>query len=319
MPPLRSAPPCRRPAGEELRHAYPAGRRHRRHRPPNRPRPGRRRPPGGRPGPHPGPAPRRRGPGRRRPGPHGRRQGRVSGRFRGDRAHADRHPRPGRPQAPGPRHGPDQPAAHGRHGQPARRRRRGPGHRPGVAYAYDPAGSPVKDEDAPLWRNPPPQFAPVVAAVGNMERRVTAAGGLVLRLGHLYGPDSSFDPDGGGLTRRPAGHSTSSTTSPPWSTTGCPRWRPGSALPPPGTSPPGWPASSSAAGRGLHDRPGRRRQHPRPPPAGLEAHLHQLASRPHRRPRHPSSPMKTGTLRRRLNDVDCQPRWQDRGRIPRTG
>ena len=199
----------------------------------------------------------------------------------------------------------------------------------GVAYAYDPAGSPVKDEDAPLWRNPPRQFAPVVAAVRNMERRVTAAGGLVLRLGHLYGPGSSFDPDGGGLTRRlhagrlpligdgaslfsfihahdvatailaavehpaPAGHSTSSTTSPPWSTTGCPRWRPGSALPPPGTSPPGWPASSSAAGRGLHDRPGRRRQHPRPPPAGLEAHLHQLASRPQRRPRHPLTRPRT--------------------------
>jgi nucleoside-diphosphate-sugar epimerase len=72
----------------------------------------------------------------------------------------------------------------------------------GVAYAYDPAGSPVKDEDAPLWRNPPPQFAPVVAAVRNMERRVTAAGGLVLRLGHLYGPGSSFDPGGGGLTGR---------------------------------------------------------------------------------------------------------------------
>jgi nucleoside-diphosphate-sugar epimerase len=72
----------------------------------------------------------------------------------------------------------------------------------GVAYAYDPAGSPVKDEDAPLWRDPPRQFAPVVAAVRNMERRVTAAGGLVLRLGHLYGPGSSFDPDGGGLTRQ---------------------------------------------------------------------------------------------------------------------
>jgi nucleoside-diphosphate-sugar epimerase len=42
----------------------------------------------------------------------------------------------------------------------------------------------------------------VVAAARNMERRVTAAGGLVLRLGHLYGPGSSFDPDGGGLTRR---------------------------------------------------------------------------------------------------------------------
>jgi nucleoside-diphosphate-sugar epimerase len=67
----------------------------------------------------------------------------------------------------------------------------------GVAYAYDPAGSPVKDEDAPLWRNPPAQFAPVVAALRDMERRVTWAGGLVLRLGHLYGPGSSFAPDGG--------------------------------------------------------------------------------------------------------------------------
>jgi nucleoside-diphosphate-sugar epimerase len=72
----------------------------------------------------------------------------------------------------------------------------------GVAYAYDPTGSPVKDEDTPLWHHPPTQFAPVVAAARNMERRVTAAGGLVLRLGHLYGPGSSYDPDGGGLTRR---------------------------------------------------------------------------------------------------------------------
>jgi nucleoside-diphosphate-sugar epimerase len=71
----------------------------------------------------------------------------------------------------------------------------------GVAYADDPAGSPVKDEDAPLWRDPPTQFAPVVAALRNMERRVAAAGGLVLRLGHLYGPGSGFAPDGG-LTRR---------------------------------------------------------------------------------------------------------------------
>jgi nucleoside-diphosphate-sugar epimerase len=71
----------------------------------------------------------------------------------------------------------------------------------GVAYAYDPAGSPVKDEDAPLWRDPPTQFAPVVAALRNLERRVTAAGGLVLRLGHLYGPGTSY-ASGGGLTRR---------------------------------------------------------------------------------------------------------------------
>jgi nucleoside-diphosphate-sugar epimerase len=67
----------------------------------------------------------------------------------------------------------------------------------GVAYAYDPAGSPVKDEDAPLWRDPPGQFAPVVDALRDLERRVAAAGGLVLRLGHLYGPGSSFSPHGG--------------------------------------------------------------------------------------------------------------------------
>jgi nucleoside-diphosphate-sugar epimerase len=67
----------------------------------------------------------------------------------------------------------------------------------GVAYAYDPAGSPVKDEDAPLWRDPPAQFAPTVAAAVEQERRVAAAGGLVLRLGHLYGPGSSYAPDGG--------------------------------------------------------------------------------------------------------------------------
>jgi nucleoside-diphosphate-sugar epimerase len=67
----------------------------------------------------------------------------------------------------------------------------------GVAYAYDPAGPPVKDEDAPLWHHPPTQFAPTVAAAVEQERRVTWAGGLVLRLGHLYGPGSSFGPDGG--------------------------------------------------------------------------------------------------------------------------
>jgi NAD dependent epimerase/dehydratase family len=196
----------------------------------------------------------------------------------------------------------------------------------GIAHAYDPAGSPVKDEDAPLWRNPPRQFAPVVAAVRNMERRVTAAGGLVLRLGHLYGPGSSFDPDGGGPTRRlhagrlplvgdgaslfsfihahdvatailaavehpaergqrrrrPAhpGPRLAARDGGP-ARRSHPPARPGLAGPPP----------RRRLGRGLPDRPGRRRQRPRPPPAGLEAHLHQLASRPHRRPRHPSSPV----------------------------
>jgi nucleoside-diphosphate-sugar epimerase len=67
----------------------------------------------------------------------------------------------------------------------------------GVAYAYDPSGTPVKDEDAPLWQHPPTQFASVVAALANQEGQVASAGGLVLRLGHLYGPGSTFSPEGG--------------------------------------------------------------------------------------------------------------------------
>jgi nucleoside-diphosphate-sugar epimerase len=66
-----------------------------------------------------------------------------------------------------------------------------------LAYAYDPAGTPVKDEDDPLWRRPPTQFAPVVDALGDLEHQVTTAGGLVLRFGHLYGPGSSYAADGG--------------------------------------------------------------------------------------------------------------------------
>ena len=67
----------------------------------------------------------------------------------------------------------------------------------GLAYADDPAGSLVKDEGAPLWRDPPGQFGPVLAALRDMEHQVAAAGGLVLRLGHLYGPGSSYAPQGG--------------------------------------------------------------------------------------------------------------------------
>ena len=62
----------------------------------------------------------------------------------------------------------------------------------GLAFAYAPGGTPVKDEDAPLWRDPPTSSPPVVAALAEQERRVTSAGGVVLRLGHLYGPGSSY-------------------------------------------------------------------------------------------------------------------------------
>ncbi|TYB61428.1 NAD(P)-dependent oxidoreductase [Nonomuraea sp. PA05] len=65
----------------------------------------------------------------------------------------------------------------------------------GVAYAYAPAPG-LADEDAPLWRDAPEQFAPLVAALANLEDQVTAAGGLVLRFGHLTGPGSVYAEDG---------------------------------------------------------------------------------------------------------------------------
>jgi nucleoside-diphosphate-sugar epimerase len=65
----------------------------------------------------------------------------------------------------------------------------------GLAYAYDPADG-LADEDAPLWRDPPRQFAPVLDALVEMERLTAEAGGLVLRFGHLYGPGSAFAADG---------------------------------------------------------------------------------------------------------------------------
>ncbi|MET8850100.1 NAD(P)-dependent oxidoreductase [Amycolatopsis sp. NPDC004625] len=66
----------------------------------------------------------------------------------------------------------------------------------GLAYGYQPDDGPA-GEDAPLWRaGPPPQFAPVLAALMELERLTTRADGLVLRLGHLYGPGTTFAGDG---------------------------------------------------------------------------------------------------------------------------
>lgn len=67
----------------------------------------------------------------------------------------------------------------------------------GLAYAYQPAEK-LADEDAPLWtRGTPRQFAPVLSALRELERlTATAPGGLVLRLGHLYGPGTVYAPDG---------------------------------------------------------------------------------------------------------------------------
>jgi nucleoside-diphosphate-sugar epimerase len=65
----------------------------------------------------------------------------------------------------------------------------------GLAYAYDPAPG-LADEDAPLWRDPPKPFGPVVEALRELERQTADAGGLVLRFGHLTGPGSAYDKDG---------------------------------------------------------------------------------------------------------------------------
>ncbi len=66
----------------------------------------------------------------------------------------------------------------------------------GLAYAYDPAGAGFADEDAPLWQNPPKQFAGVLTALKELEQRTCDAGGLVVRLGHLYGPGTIYAADG---------------------------------------------------------------------------------------------------------------------------
>lgn len=65
----------------------------------------------------------------------------------------------------------------------------------GLAYAYEP-GRGLADEDAPLWARPPGQFAAILAALRELERRTLDAKGLVLRFGHLYGPESAYAPDG---------------------------------------------------------------------------------------------------------------------------
>jgi len=68
-----------------------------------------------------------------------------------------------------------------------------------VAFFYEPEGGWVKDEDAPLFRDPPGRFAAARDALVALEREVREAGGLegiVLRLGWLYGPGTYYDRSG---------------------------------------------------------------------------------------------------------------------------
>ncbi|MBR7837613.1 NAD-dependent epimerase/dehydratase family protein [Actinospica durhamensis] len=75
----------------------------------------------------------------------------------------------------------------------------------GVAFAYDPDGKGAAHEDVPLWPTPPKTFAPVLEAMRELESRTRDAGGLVLRFGHLYGPNTAFGADGSFVKQVKAG------------------------------------------------------------------------------------------------------------------
>ena len=70
-----------------------------------------------------------------------------------------------------------------------------------VAFAYDlegaaPGEAPPADERAPLFRDVAKQWRTSFAAIEQLERLTAEVGGLTLRLGHLYGPGTSFAADG---------------------------------------------------------------------------------------------------------------------------
>jgi nucleoside-diphosphate-sugar epimerase len=68
-----------------------------------------------------------------------------------------------------------------------------------IAFLYAPTGDWVKEEDAALFTDAPAPVGDVVAAVNELEQRVTGTAGidgLVLRYGLVYGPGTSYDRRG---------------------------------------------------------------------------------------------------------------------------
>lgn len=68
-----------------------------------------------------------------------------------------------------------------------------------VAFFYEPEGDWVKDEQAPLFVDPPGRFAAARDAIAQLEDQVTGAAGLeglVLRFGWFYGPGTYYDAGG---------------------------------------------------------------------------------------------------------------------------
>jgi nucleoside-diphosphate-sugar epimerase len=58
------------------------------------------------------------------------------------------------------------------------------------------SGGPVKTEDDPLDGDPPAAVRTTLAAILHLERAVTEAGGIALRYGGFYGPETSLAPGG---------------------------------------------------------------------------------------------------------------------------
>ncbi len=67
-----------------------------------------------------------------------------------------------------------------------------------IAFAYRPGPGEPRTERDPLHLEAPSAFAPVIAAVADLEAQVTDADldGVVLRYGHLYGPGTAYAHDG---------------------------------------------------------------------------------------------------------------------------
>ncbi|OAV60647.1 NAD-dependent epimerase/dehydratase family protein [Enteractinococcus helveticum] len=65
-----------------------------------------------------------------------------------------------------------------------------------IAFGYEPRSTVLADEKAALWRDPPKPFATVLEGIKRLEATTRAAHGTVLRFGHLYGPGTSYSPQG---------------------------------------------------------------------------------------------------------------------------
>jgi len=68
-----------------------------------------------------------------------------------------------------------------------------------IAFGYAPTGDFVKAEDAALFTDAPPPLGGAVAAIVELEQRITGTAGIegvVLRYGMLYGPGTYYDRRG---------------------------------------------------------------------------------------------------------------------------